>query len=236
MDHTDLEEQQIVERYLMGRLSAAETERFEEHYLTCGECVDRLETAERLRQALKGVAAEEAAAATFAGAGILAALRRLGRSGRAALGTALLVVALLPTVLLVRAGGERDRLAAALGEARQPQANTSLLRLSPVRSGPGEAPAVRLTLSPEPQWIVLSLDVGGDGPFRATLSGPRGGTVWQDSGFEPGPTGAVVLSVHSSSLGAGDYLLEIAPAGGTAAGARFSFRVIREDSAAGGVK
>ena len=81
MDHPYIEENQITERYLMGQLAAPEEARFEEHYLTCQGCLDRLELAERFDRALKGVAAEEAAVAAAATRlGILAGLARLSRS------------------------------------------------------------------------------------------------------------------------------------------------------------
>ncbi len=238
MDHTYLEENQIAERYLMGQLSAAETVRFEEHYLTCEECVDRLEQARRFRRALRAVAAEEAAPS--ARLGILAAFVRLRRSARAALVAALLALVVVPGVMLFRIDAERVRLGDALHQALQPQANTSKLRLSPERSEvEEEAPPVQLTLSSDPQWIVLLLNLEGreaGGPYRAVLVGPGGQPVWQSARLEMEASGEVAISFHSSFFEAGDYrlLLEgISPVGEPVSAARLVFRVFTGDSAAG---
>jgi hypothetical protein len=110
MDHAYVEEHQVVDRYLMGRLTAEELERFEEHYLSCTECLDRLETTEDLARALKRVAGEDAArVATARQLAAVAWLVRLGRSRQAAiLVSALLLVLLVPGLALYRAG-ELDR-------------------------------------------------------------------------------------------------------------------------------
>ncbi|HVR96377.1 MAG TPA: hypothetical protein VMW27_07175 [Thermoanaerobaculia bacterium] len=112
MDHANIDEQQVAERYVMGRLPPDEAERFEEHYLHCGECMDRLEAAERLHRGLQRVAAEEVVTrAVVARAGLLAWLARAGRSRQAALlaSLALAVAVLLPSGLLLREVGQRDR-------------------------------------------------------------------------------------------------------------------------------
>src|SRR5215213_7491680 len=111
MDHTDIEEQQIAERYVMGTLPAAEAERFEEHYLSCPECLDRLDLAESIERGFKRAAGQDAArlaaARQFA---LVAWLARLGRSRQmAVLAMALFVLAVLPAGLALREIGQRDR-------------------------------------------------------------------------------------------------------------------------------
>jgi Putative zinc-finger len=113
MDHTYIDDQQIAERYLLGRLSPEEREAFEEHTMVCADCLERLELAAGLRSGLQQTAVAVAAAATRAGAlrfGLLAALARLGRSrGMALAFTALLLVALIPSGLLLRQVREQQR-------------------------------------------------------------------------------------------------------------------------------
>lgn len=122
MDHRTVDEQQVVERYLMGRLSAEEAARFEEHYLGCQECLDRLEEGERFHRALKAVATEEAARAAV-GAGVLAALARLGRWRLAAAVLALLALLALPAAFLAWQGRSLEsrlaRAEAELAESRR---------------------------------------------------------------------------------------------------------------------
>ena len=46
MDHSYIEKREVIERYVTDRLSTAERVAFEEHYIACEECLDRLEEAE----------------------------------------------------------------------------------------------------------------------------------------------------------------------------------------------
>jgi hypothetical protein len=111
MDHTDVEEQNVFDRYVMGKLSAAEAERFEEHYLSCPECLDRLELAESMQRGFKRAAGQDAARmATARQLTLVAWLSRLGRSRQlAVLAMAVFVLAVLPAGLALREIGERDR-------------------------------------------------------------------------------------------------------------------------------
>ncbi len=111
MDHTYIEEQDLVDRYVMGQLPAAEAERFEKHYLSCPECLDRLDLAESMQRGFKRAAGQDVArlAATRQLA-LVAWLSRLGRSRQmAALLMTLFVAALLPAGLALREIGERNR-------------------------------------------------------------------------------------------------------------------------------
>jgi hypothetical protein len=102
MEHPYIDERQIAERYLLGQLGEDEAQRFEEHYLHCAECLERLEAAEGLQRGLRQVAEEEVARVVVARAGVLAALSRFLGSRQAPLAvTLLLVVALLPAGLLL---------------------------------------------------------------------------------------------------------------------------------------
>ena len=105
MDHTYIDDHQIAERYLMGRLDPEEREAFEEHTMVCAGCRERLELAAGLRSGL-----QQTAALAVVRTGLLAALARLGRSRGVALAfTVLLLVALLPSGLLLRQVREQQR-------------------------------------------------------------------------------------------------------------------------------
>lgn len=131
MDHTDVEAQDVVDRYVMGKLSAEEAERFEEHYLSCPECLDRLELAESMQRGFKRAAGQDVARLAAARQlALVAWLSRLGRSRQmAVLAMALLVIAVLPAGLALRRIGERDRELAqtrsALQQERQRSAASS---------------------------------------------------------------------------------------------------------------
>ncbi|MEA2604453.1 MAG: hypothetical protein QOF89_5445 [Acidobacteriota bacterium] len=111
MDHDYIEEHQIADRYVMGTLPADEVERFEDHYLSCPECLDHLELAEPVQRGFKRMAGQDAAklSATRQLA-FLAWLTRLGRSRQIGfLLAALLVIAVLPAGLALRGTAERGR-------------------------------------------------------------------------------------------------------------------------------
>jgi len=60
MDHKYIDELDLVERYLMGRLAAEETAEFEAHFVDCLECVGQLKTTKALMDGLRIVASEQA--------------------------------------------------------------------------------------------------------------------------------------------------------------------------------
>jgi hypothetical protein len=104
MDHRYIEEQNITDLYLLGKLPAEERVRFEEHFIDCDECLDRLEMTEKFRRGLRSVATEEATRArVYAQAGLLGWLARLSRWRQAGLlVSAVLLLIVLPTVFFVR--------------------------------------------------------------------------------------------------------------------------------------
>lgn len=103
VDHRYIEEADVSDRYLLGKLPPEEQERFEEHFVDCAECLDRLETTRRFRRALKIAVAEEAARSrAYVRVGLLAALIGRNRRQRAArLVFTLLVAAALATAFFV---------------------------------------------------------------------------------------------------------------------------------------
>lgn len=62
MDHRRLEENQTADRYWMRKLPDAEERAFEEHFVDCPVCLERLETVESLRGALKDLPSRFSAA------------------------------------------------------------------------------------------------------------------------------------------------------------------------------
>jgi len=113
MDHTTIDETHIAERFVLGQLDPEESRLFEEHFLGCAECLERVELAEQLQQGLRRAAGRRAAIATVATAGLLAWWTRPAR--RLALGLALLLAAGLPIALLLPRIARLDR---ELGDAR----------------------------------------------------------------------------------------------------------------------
>jgi putative zinc finger protein len=66
MDHERIEAQNVIERYVMGRLAPEEEALFEEHLLECRDCRQSIEQEEDFQSSLHALAAGEAARATAA--------------------------------------------------------------------------------------------------------------------------------------------------------------------------
>ncbi len=58
MDHTEAEQSQAVERYLLGELTGPEREAFEEHYFACPKCAQEVLAGETLGAGVRAVRAE----------------------------------------------------------------------------------------------------------------------------------------------------------------------------------
>lgn len=86
----------MVDRYVQGRLSEADADLFEDHYVTCAECLRRLELAEKFQRGFRQVAAEDAA-------GLMGVLAVFLRSRRGlVLGSAFAVLLAASALLAVR--------------------------------------------------------------------------------------------------------------------------------------
>jgi hypothetical protein len=103
MDHPFIEEHNIPYLYLLGKLPAEEQEHFEEHFIVCPECLNRLETTESFIDSLKTVATEDILRPhAYVQAGILVWLARLSRKRQAMLlSITILLLVALPAALFV---------------------------------------------------------------------------------------------------------------------------------------
>jgi anti-sigma factor RsiW len=116
MEHHYIDEHNIADRYTLGKLSAEERTRFEDHFVDCERCLNRLEEIELLRGVLQAVPAEERARATHRPQrGFSAWFGQLRWVGQLALVVGALVLLLSPTVWLIN---ERSRLRRDLDQAK----------------------------------------------------------------------------------------------------------------------
>lgn len=150
MDHAQIEEQQLAERYVKGTLLPEEAERFEEHYLSCQECLDRLELAESMDRGFKRAAREEvtriAAVRSLAGFAWLARLGRWRQS--AALLAVVAISAALPGLVAWRQAKELGAVRGSLAEARRGE-EAERERAAASSRTEGEASALRTALARE---------------------------------------------------------------------------------------
>jgi hypothetical protein len=113
MEHSYIEENNIADRYLLGKLSAQERMRFEEHCDNCLECLNRLEMIDGFRRGLRVVAGEEVWwSRAYIRTGLLAWLMRLGRGSHTVLlACVILLIALLMGWLILQWSRARRDLA-----------------------------------------------------------------------------------------------------------------------------
>jgi hypothetical protein len=189
MDHSYIEEHNIIDRYEMGKLPPASCADFEEHLIDCRECQEQLAETEEFRQGFKTVAAEDAARQP-AFAPIPPWHMRLAPSWRGAVLIAVTSVILVSASILVlffqrRAFNgqlsesrlaakdfqqryengikERTELQKRLNEAGNKEivslASARPFRLSTVRGDDRSGPVNWVVISNVPQWVLFLPDI-----------------------------------------------------------------------------
>ncbi len=257
MNHQEIENDLIFDRYLKGRLTPEEEERFEEHYLGCAECLDQLEAAEGLQRGLRRAVAQDVAE--------IAAARRLGWLARAARSpgagviavTAIIVAVGLPTWLALQRseiGQELDQARSEIAEqadrtealeselTQERETNQALTERLNQQSGveiyelqrfrgsllgdPEPAQTITLADSELPFMLSLPLDRQTPGTYRIRLIDASDREILRLE--QPLHKGALILSLVSTQLEAGDYVARVeivVPGAEPAPVARFAFRI-----------
>lgn len=111
MDHTYIEERGLIDLYHRGQIPPEEEVEFEEHFVACADCQEKLALARGFQRGLKVVVAEDAARAV-AQASLAAWFRRRWRAA------ALLVLAAALPILGFLAGNRQTRIAVASWKER----------------------------------------------------------------------------------------------------------------------
>jgi hypothetical protein len=242
MEHSYIEDNALVDRYVTRKLGAEERAAFEEHFLDCRQCLDQLKFAESLQSGIRTFAAD-AAPLTEAPARSLFLGWFAGGWWRLAVpvAAALLIVLLPVSVLLRRYRNEAVRVEVASADLRNKytalrqqldhaQLGAAVFILSETR-GAQTGATQRVPIPRTPQWIVLAIerDVSQFRSYRTTLRNNGGQTVWQSDPIEPISPDAIGVSFPSSLLAPGDYTIQLeglAPTGRPELLATLSFRAI----------
>lgn len=255
MDHAYIEEHGLIDLYHQGRLPPEEEAGFEEHFVGCPDCQERLQMASGFQRGLKKVVAEDVAKA-----GLLAWL--LWRRWLAF--AALAVAAVLPALgYLAGSRGatpmnteaswrqlfekerqsaddlrqrleesERQRLAQvdetpAPTAAPSPLVNTPVFLLTAVR-GEGETASVDV----KGGYFSLAVDAGDDPRFesyRVTITDARGKRMFREAGLKTNALEALLLTFPAGFFKPGEHRLAlegIKPDGGAAELGGFPFKII----------
>jgi hypothetical protein len=223
MTHEEIDEQNIAERYVLRTLSADESARFEEHFVDCPHCQDRLEAVERLRDALKPLAAAGAARAASSRFGPRVAWLAAATLALAA-GLSFFFIVRLATT---RRELEQSQIASldwrqryeALRRSAAPEAPIlpqplvgATYYLSTTRSAEADTsePVNRVTVPPGLQWVILSPGGKMEPGFRslrASLKDAAGQEVWRQSGLPAISQELLSVALPSALLHNGDYVL-----------------------------
>lgn len=206
MDRDYISDNQIVERYLQGKLSAEKQTEFEEALLSSVELLDEAEAAELLQGGLRDLDAVGAVSLSESRPSWLASMFNSPRYAMAA--SVLLLVSLgVSSTLLYRVGGqEGDGFAATAAQ---------IVPLVSVRSAPGTSSVNTIEIGADGRHSVLMLDPGFEdySHYRATVRRVTPGAdpvrVWQIDRLRPGYEEMLALAVSSDLLEPGEYRVTI---------------------------
>jgi len=234
MNHEYINSNQVIERYVMDKLSEEERDAFERHYLSCESCINDIDAAEVLHKQLPG-ALESTSAAGFESSAAKRPVRAsILRSPIYSMAATILLGVAVATIFNIsqlrdEEASARAALDARLAELLAPQPNTPVVRVGTMRGGgaawlnpgsdddsprplPGEATTraqVRLPATPGPIVLVLELADPGYQTYSATLMQPTGEPVWTSQALMPDVTDSLILTLHSATLGTGVYLIAV---------------------------
>jgi hypothetical protein len=253
MDHREIEDRNIPDLYLMNKLSNEARLQFEEHFISCPECLSRLEMTEGLRTALKNELMARplttihstgrspfrtygfalAAAAILISLGLLAALafrtwseeQRESAELRNRLGVA--------TASLEQERNKSAQLNAQLAALAQQQGTVPVFPLVITRGG-SDTPGSTLNsiVLPQAGWMIFLLelpDVPRIESYKAVVRDSKGILVSDISGLKSTSRDTLAISVLSSLFVPGDFVisLEGLTSGRYTLLGKYSFHVLR---------
>jgi Putative zinc-finger len=224
MEHSFIEEHNHIFRYVRGTMPVAERAAFEEHFLDCPDCLEQLETARSLREAIRMAAAELAPSAEAATGeprtwwlGWLFGWKWMPLSATACLAaTSLTGVFLYRQLEQTRSELGRAQLAYAreLDMSRKslqgPERNLPLFYALNQSRGAGSGARV-LEIPQSPRWVIFSIafDASQFQSYRATLRNQAAQAVWQNDNLQPSSPDSIAIPVLSTYLTPGTYILTI---------------------------
>ena len=232
MDRRYIKENQIIDRYLMNKLSTKEMEAFERIFLEDPEVVQEIELRKRFIRGIRN--ADRTGLFQFDNSKSLGIWRWLPvtfpsfPTVAAVSAAILLMVAILQYSQIGRLESVNEKQVNQIRQMMAPQANTLLVPLRRTR-GPsaGSEPVIRVHLPSSVEQVILELDIEplSFDNYRFKLEREGTGRLW--SGESDSIPPAIVLP--AGLLVPGDYYLRIDGAGSgeeLAPVAQFSFTVL----------
>ena len=212
MEHERAIQNLAVESYLLGEMSPAERESFEEHYFECAICAEDLRAAAQFMEDAKDILAESHATLAVASSSPAREVEARKPSAWDWLGwlrpqAAAAMIAALVVVIGVETLSTIPGLRRQVDEFETPRVVKSIV-LRPVTRG--DAATVR-TSTEEPVVLVFdapeSPELSPGSPLRFTVKSADGRTVFELAGEAPNPGERITLSVPRLNMAPGYYTL-----------------------------
>jgi hypothetical protein len=211
MQHSDIERDCLIDRYVRNTLSAVERQPFEEHFLDCPQCLEQLEIASSLRQAVR----ESEAGVVPASRAAPPSRRFVWNWVQAGLAACLVVAVVASMAFFQQMRRAKTELASAqlifeheLGSVRGLASPPEVYTLGQSR---GSNEIREIALPREPRWMVFSveMDTTQFQSYRAILNDHSGKEVWRRDGIQVGSPDAIGVAVPSNVLSPGVYALAV---------------------------
>jgi hypothetical protein len=208
MDHSYIDENNLIDRYVRGTMPSPDRAAFEEHFLDCPQCLDQIEVARSLRTAIRAAAADQGPALSQT-----PPQRSITRwRWWAATATAFLGLMTVTSFLFYQ---QLDRSRQQVGQIRTASsreietmrhafenAQQSPPAVYVLNRSRGAAPARTISLANSPQWIVFTTeaDTSQFASYAAVLRDQSGTQVWQANNLQPASPDALSVSIPSTVL------------------------------------
>jgi hypothetical protein len=227
MMHPQIEDQEIVERYVRNQLAAEERKAFEEHFFACDDCFEKLQATERFVAGMRDAARRGLLVGDGEGT---ASTWRLGSWLVPAFGvsacTALLLAAASGWLYFAQMPKLRGQLSQSAAELRaqqqartalehqiagsiQAEANVPLVMLQATRDV--QAPPNEVSVPPEAKHVVLWVEVprGKSNRFRLAVHAANNRPVEMLDNLQRNSYGALAVSLPVEALQPGDYRITL---------------------------
>jgi hypothetical protein len=226
MLHSQIDNEEIIERYIRNQLAPEQRQAFEEHFLACEECFESLQTTERFIAGVRdasargllhdqaGRASTTHSGAWFRWAFVASACAALTLAALAGWMYLFQIPALKQELTESAAALQSERESRAELEHKsisveQPEANIPLVMLQASRAANDEPADV--LVPPEAKHVVLWIEIGTSRyhDFRLEVFSQDARLVTSVDHLEMGPYGALAASIPADKLPAGDFRIKL---------------------------
>ena len=228
MMHSEIEDQEIIERYVRNQLAPEERQAFEEHFFGCEECFEKVQATERFisgirdageRGLLKGSTSADSAPARTWRAWMIPALATN-------FATLLACAAVIVWMVFFQTPQLRERLNQAAADARaerediaalrkqaassvQTETNVPLVMLQATRDAQAAPNDASIPVDAKHLTLWIELPPGAAGSFLLEISTTNGRSIQTLENLKRNSYGALVVSLPAETLQTGMYTVRL---------------------------